>query len=68
MEWLNAYAAASTEVREYIGTEIRVLLDNPDFIEALPGFLLPDAASQRRRSLLEARLRALYHGTCEQAQ
>jgi len=28
-------------------------------IEALPGFLLPDAGSQARRSIQEARLRAL---------
>jgi hypothetical protein len=52
-------AAADPEVRAYIATEVRALLDNPDFIEALPGFLLPDAASRARRSILEARLRAL---------
>jgi hypothetical protein len=52
-------AAADAEVRAYIATEIRALLENPDFIEALPGFLLPDAGSQARRHLLEARLRAL---------
>jgi hypothetical protein len=45
--------------RSYIAAEIRVLLDNADFIEALPGFLLPDAGSQARRSILEARLQAL---------
>jgi hypothetical protein len=43
----------------YIAAEVRALPDNPDFIEALPGFLLPDAGSQARRSILEARLRAL---------
>jgi hypothetical protein len=53
-------AAARADVRDYIGTEIRALLDDPNFVEALGGFLLPDAASQGRRSLLEARLRALY--------
>jgi hypothetical protein len=58
-EIVNDVAAAPTDVRGYIGTEIRALLDDPDFIEALGGFLLPDAASQRRRPLLEARLRAL---------
>jgi hypothetical protein len=52
-------AAADREVRAYIATEVRALLDNPDFIEALPGFLLPDAGSQARRRLLEERLRAL---------
>lgn len=59
-EIVNDVAAAPTDVRGYIGTEIRALLDDPNFLEALGGFLLPDAASQGRRSLLEARLRALY--------
>jgi hypothetical protein len=52
-------AAASDDVRAYIGTEIRALLDNRDFTEALASFLLPDPASQARRSLLEGRLRSL---------
>lgn len=52
-------AAARDDLREYIGTEIRFLLDNPDFTEALGGFLLPDAASQARRSLVMERLRGL---------
>jgi hypothetical protein len=43
----------------FIATEVRALLDNPDFTEALPGFLLPDAGSQARRGFLEERLRAL---------
>ena len=50
---------ADPAVRAYIAAEIRVLLDNADFVEALPGFLLPDAGSQARRGLLEERLRAL---------
>lgn len=58
-EIVSDVAASPTDVRDYIGEEIRALLDDPDFLEALGGFLLPDAASQRRRSLLEARLRAL---------
>ena len=52
-------AAAATDVRRYIADQIGALMDNPDFIDALPGFLLPDAASQARRGLLESRLRAL---------
>jgi hypothetical protein len=52
-------ADADPAVRAYIAAEIRVLLDNADFIEALPGFLLPDAGSQARRGFLEERLRAL---------
>jgi hypothetical protein len=52
-------AAASDDVRAYIGAAIRELLGNRDFTEALAGFLLPDPASQERRSLLERRLRSL---------
>jgi len=58
-EITNDVAAAGADVRGYIGTEIRALLDDPNFTDALGGFLLPDAASQGRRSLLEGRLRSL---------
>ena len=58
-EIVNDVARAAADVREYIGSEIRVLLGNPDFNEALAAFLLPDPASQARRGLLEGRLRAL---------
>jgi len=50
-------AEAPTDVRNYIAAELRALLDNRDFLDALSGFLSPDAASQRRRPALEARLR-----------
>jgi hypothetical protein len=52
-------AAAARDVRGYIATEIRALLGNPDFADALASFLLPDPASQSRRALLEGRLRLL---------
>jgi hypothetical protein len=52
-------AAASDDVRAYIAAEIRALLDNRDFNEALAGFLLPDSASQARRGMIEGRLRAI---------
>ncbi len=52
-------ASASDDVRQYIGAEVQSLLDNPDFVEALGGFLLPDAASQARRGVLTERLRRL---------
>jgi hypothetical protein len=51
--------ASAPDVRAYIVEQIQALMDNPDFTEALPGFLLPDAASQARRGLLESRLRTL---------
>ena len=58
-EIVSEVAAASADVRRYIASELRALLDNRDFTEALGGFLLPDAASQARHSLLESRLRSL---------
>jgi hypothetical protein len=58
-ELLEEIGAAEPDVRDYIASEIRALLDNQDFVDALPGFLLPDPASQARRALIEARLRAL---------
>jgi hypothetical protein len=58
-EIVSEVAAASMDVRRYIASELRTLLDNRDFAEALGGFLLPDAASQGRRSLLDGRLRSL---------
>jgi hypothetical protein len=51
--------AAPEPVRAFIASEMRSLLDSPDFLEALPGLLRPDAASQARRRVLEDRLRAL---------
>ena len=58
-EIVGDVGAVSDDVRAYIGVEVRTLLDNRDFTEALAGFLLPDPASQARRSLLEDRLRSL---------
>ena len=40
--------SAGADLSKYIASEIRGLLNNPDFLGALPGFLLPDAASQRK--------------------
>lgn len=58
-EMVGDIAGASHDVRAYIASEIRALLNNRDFNEALAGFLLPDPASQARRSMIEGRLRAI---------
>jgi len=58
-EIVDDVAVADAEIRAYISSEIRTLLGNQDFIEALSGFLLPDAANQARRTILEQRLTAL---------
>ena len=46
-------------LREYLHTEIIRLLATPGFIDALPGFLLPDAASQARMGTVLRRLEAV---------
>lgn len=56
---ISEIEGAGPEVRAFIASEIGVLLTNLDFVDAVPGFLLPDAASQARRPLLEDRLRAI---------
>ena len=52
-EIVDDVAASSDDVRGYVCDEIRALLANRDFTEVLAGYLLPDPASQARRSLLE---------------
>ena len=49
-------AAASTSVRAFLGEAARELLSEPRFRDALPGYLLPDAASQQRIGLVLERL------------
>ena len=46
-------------LREYLRTEIGGLLATPGFIDALPGYLLPDAASQARIGTVLRRLKAV---------
>lgn len=50
---------AGAELSDYIRREIATLLANPGFIDALPGFLFPDAASQSRTGMVLGRLRDL---------
>ncbi len=50
---------ATPLLREYMQTEINGLLAEPRFIDALPGYLLPDAASQARIGTVLRRLKAL---------
>lgn len=50
------------DLRAYLRSEIEVLLVNPGFTDALPGFLLPDAASQSRVDIVLRRLKELASG------
>lgn len=54
--------AESRELRQYLQTQFRRLLRTRAFIDALPGYLLPDAASQSRLDIVMRRLRALAAG------
>jgi hypothetical protein len=47
------------DLKQYLSSRFRELLDTRDFIDAIPGFLLPDVASQGREALLLGRLNAL---------
>jgi predicted nucleotidyltransferase len=56
---LDEVAAAPEDLRMSIGTAIRALVTELRFQDALPGYLLPDAASQSRIPLLLRRLEEL---------
>jgi len=58
-ELLNDVKAAATRVRAYIAHEIAALLQNPDFLQALPGHLAGDGTSQARVPMIRDRLRQL---------
>jgi hypothetical protein len=58
-EIVGEIANANADVRAYIVSELRGLMSDADFREAIPNFLLPDPASQSRRALLEERLNAI---------
>jgi predicted nucleotidyltransferase len=47
---------APADLQRYLGDEFRALLSNRDFLEALPGHLLPDSASQQRLGLVMNRM------------
>jgi predicted nucleotidyltransferase len=58
-ELVDELSGASEDVRSYIASEFRRLLEVDVFIDALPGYLLPDAVSQARIGLLLERLKAI---------
>ena len=51
--------SASSELKMYIADSVRLLLKEARFLDALPGYLLPDDASQARIGQLLSKLRAL---------
>lgn len=51
--------AAAVKVKEFLARSFREFLQKRDFLEALPGHLPPDSASQRRIPLLIERIREI---------
>lgn len=51
--------AEATDLRQYLRHEIGALLSDPRFLDALPGYLRPDPASQARIGVLIRRLRTI---------
>jgi hypothetical protein len=59
LEIVEEVRQAFADVRSYIAAEFGRLLATRAFVNALPGFLLPDSATQARYPLLLDRLRLL---------
>ena len=58
-EIVDEVREADAELRIYLGKRFRELLKNQSFIDALPGHLPPDAASQARARLILERMHEL---------
>lgn len=48
---------AQPDLQKYLSEEFRALQSNRDFVEALPGHLLPDSSSQQRVGLVLGRMK-----------
>ena len=58
-ELVGEIGAAADDVRGYLAKQAKELLSSPAFIDALPGHVLPDAASQERVATILARLKEI---------
>ncbi|MGO9086494.1 MAG: hypothetical protein ACLQBK_14800 [Candidatus Sulfotelmatobacter sp.] len=55
-ELVEEVSLSEPALRQYLSDEFRLLLSNPEFRDALPGHLLPDAANQQRLGLIVERI------------
>ena len=58
-EVIEEVCLATADLRKYLSDEFRDFLASRSFLDALPGHLLPDAASQERAGLVLQRIRKL---------
>lgn len=56
---LDELQSAPADLRVFVGDGIRSLTTEPRFLDALPGYLLPDEANQARISQLTDKLNRL---------
>jgi hypothetical protein len=54
--------ADTPALRSYIAEQFRALLETPAFLDALPGYLLPDVGSQARVPILRGRIQQMAAG------
>ncbi len=58
-ELTNEIAGEARELRQYLSTELRSMLSTFAFLDALPGHLLPDSASQQRIKIVIDRIQQI---------
>ncbi len=58
-ELVGEILSAENDVRTYVAAEVRKFLAHQEFLDGLPGSLMPDAASQARLPQLLSRLQAI---------
>jgi len=58
-EVVDEVRQSALQLRRYLSDEFVSLLATPDFLDALPGYLMPDAASQQRLGIVLNRVRSL---------
>jgi hypothetical protein len=58
-ELVEEVHAAPVDLQRYLSNDFKALLSNRNFLDALPGHLLPDMVSQQRASLVLGRIKQL---------
>jgi hypothetical protein len=58
-EIVAEFERTDLQVRQYVRDEFSRLLADREFLESVPGYLLPDSASQRRLTMVMDRLRQI---------
>ena len=62
VEIVGEVQSSGAELRGFLGVEFSALLADPNFMEALPGHLLPDMISQQRAGIVLERMRQIARG------